>query len=117
MIIIFVIGTGPRRLEVLDQPWDFRVKTTDVGRDRAAEPVGVAKVCHFKSTQLCKEPRNDQSNGRGHNQSRWATESRFAQCLERSWNVSRFGLSKWFDGAYVTGEKSKHGNTDTALEW
>ena len=117
VVIVFVVGAGPRRLEVLDQSWDFRIKATDVGRDRTTEPVRVAQVGNLESTNLGKKPRNDQSNGCGHNQSRWATESRFAQCLQRSWNVSRFGLSKWFDSAYVTGEKSKHGNTDTALEW
>lgn len=76
----------------------------------------VAKVGHLKGTQLSKEPCNDQGNGGGHDQPRGAAESRLAQRLEGSRNVSRLCLAERLDGADVAGEEGKHGDADAALE-
>lgn len=76
----------------------------------------VAEVGNFKSTQLGEEPGNDEGNGGGHDQSRWAAEGGFAQCLECGGYVSRLCLSERLDGANIASEEGEHGYANTALE-
>jgi len=64
VIVVFVICTGPRLLEVLKQPRDFSVETANVLGNGASKPVGVAPVRNFKGANLRKEPRHNQSNRR-----------------------------------------------------
>lgn len=117
MIIIFVVGARPRPLKVLNQSWNLGVKTADVDGDRPPQPVGIAAVGNLESANLGKEPGDKESNRGGHDKSWWAAEGRLAKRRQGGRDVSRLGLAERFDGTNVAGEKSKHGDSDTALPW
>jgi hypothetical protein len=117
VVIVLVVGTRPRTLEVAQETRDFGVEAANVLRHGSPEPVRIATVGDFEGSNLGKEPGKNQGDGCGHNQTRWSAESRFTQSRQCGGNIAGFCLSKWFNRAHVTCEESEHGHSDASLPW
>lgn len=56
MVIVLVVGTRPRTLEVAQETRDFGIEAANVLRHGSPEPVRIAAVGDFEGSNLGKKP-------------------------------------------------------------